>query len=705
MATATVTGSVKDLGLVSLGDRVPELVFELDEDLVILGSSTLIPAEPVKVIPASNGTFTVALQESLGTNPYSPYKLTINWSSNGIPRTVSPSWRVVVPAGGGAIGDMLAVVTPSQIITKGAPGDAAPLTIVQAVAASAGRSTVSNPLPNSGPSAASPAWAVSYGTGGAGSFTFAADTSAPSGKGYVRATWTTSATSANANIKSVAGPATAGKYYAGTISARSSIATVLGATVYFYDGAGAQIGATYFNRLSSVAANTWITLEVNGALAPAGTVTARVGLATNSAQSATPVAGSTLDASAAGLFEGDIVYTWFDGDTVNAYWEGLENASTAYKAVSGEPFGAPFTNAPAAAGTRTGRYSTTHRMYLPKGADIGPMRRKIAQALAGTNTYRLAGMGHSIVAGQGGTPGVIDDMRLLQLRAAQAGKATPGIVTAYNNTTRDARVTVDPEWYVTGGPRDNMQLHLSCVTVGKSFTVAFDHAGTTVDVFTFGNGSAVTYSVDGAAPVTITPSGASALQTTTITGLANTTHTVTVTSTSTTVAYILGVALHNATGLEVGNFGYSGSIANDWRPTGSGTGATFYNGYSDAVVGWKADGVVIELGANEIIWSVGSASLADNLGLILEGLQALGKDVVLTVDPPVYSATRTNWFSTFYPVLYDVADTYKVPLLDLSAHWINRTIGDARGLYADQWHPNNEGYFDLHSVFAKALLP
>lgn len=705
MATATVTGSLKDLGLVSMGDRVPELVFEIDEELVIVGSSTLIPAEPVKAIPASNGSFTVDLQESLGTNPYSPYKLTINWSSSGIPRTVSPSWRVVVPAGGGAIGDMLAVATPSQIILKGAPGDAEPLTIVQAVAASAGRATVSNPLPNSAPSTASPAWTAGYGTSGAGALTFVTDTNAPSGKAYVRATWTTSATSANANIKSVAGPAAAGKYYAGTISARSSIATVLGATVYFYDAGGTQIGATYYNRLSRAAANTWITLEVNGALAPAGTVTARVGVATNSAQSTIPTAGATLDACAVGLFEGDIVYTWFDGDTVNAYWSGLENASTSYKAVTGDPFAAPYTNAPAAAGTHTGRYSTNYRLYLPPGADIGPTRRKIAQALAGTNTYRLAFMGHSIIAGQGGTPGIIDDPRLFQQRAAQAGKAVPGMVTAFNNTTRDARVTVDPAWTNTGAPRDNMQLHMSTTTAGKSITWAFDHAGTVVDVFTFGNGSAVTYSIDGAAAVTITPSGSAAVQTTTVSGLANTTHTVTVTSTTTTAAYVLGVALRNTTGLEVANLGYSGSIANDWRPLALGGGATFYNGYNNVVTNWKADGVVIELGANEIIWDVGSASLSTNLGLIIAALQAAGKDVVLVADPPVYSSTKTTWFTDFYPTLYTVADTYKVPLIDLSAHWISKPIGDARGLYFDQWHPNNAGYFDLHSVFTKALLP
>ncbi|MET4094558.1 SGNH/GDSL hydrolase family protein [Arthrobacter sp. UYCu712] len=707
MAAVPVTGNLKDLAGVSLGDRIPELVFELDEDLVILGSSTLIPAEPVKVTPAANGTFTVNLQESLGTNPYSPYKLTINWSSNGLSRTVTPSWRIVVPPGGGAIGDMLAIVTPSQIITRGVPGDASPYSIVQALAASSGQALIVNPTSNSAPRAPTPAWTAYYGAGGGGFLTFVEDVDTPSKAGYVRMTWNNDATAASANLKLPLGVATPGRMWAGIVSVRSSVATVMGATIYFYDAGGAQIGATYYNRLIRVPAGmtAWTDLEVNGVRAPAGTATVRIGAAMNSTLSTVPLAGHIVEVSAGMPMESNTVHKWHDGDSLNAYWTGLENLSPSVKVDTELEFAAPFTNAPAAAGVRAGRYSTAYRLYLPEGADIGPMRRRIAGALAGKYTYRAAGMGHSMIAGQGGSPGVIDDMRLLQLRAAQAGQSTPGMVTAWNNTTPDARITKDAEWYITGGPRSNMQLHLSCATAGKSFTVAFDHAATVVDIYTFGNGSAVSYSIDNGTPVTITPSGASAIQVTTVTGLANTTHTVKITSLSATTAYILGISLRNATGLEIGNFGYSGSIANDWIPTGSGTGASFYNGYSDIVHGWKADGVIIQLGANEIIWSTGSASLVTNLGLILANLRTYGKDVLLVVDPPVYSDTRTTWFSDFYPKLYDVADAYQVPLLDLSAHWINRGIGSARGLYFDQWHPNPEGYFDLHSVFAKALLP
>jgi predicted RecA/RadA family phage recombinase len=123
MALATVTGSLKDVGLVSLGNRASELLFEPDLDVVTAGSGTLIPQEPIRVVPASDGSFSVDLHPSEETNPFTPYKLTINWQSWGVTRTVSPNWRIFVPTGGGAIASMIADVTPAKVITKGDKGD------------------------------------------------------------------------------------------------------------------------------------------------------------------------------------------------------------------------------------------------------------------------------------------------------------------------------------------------------------------------------------------------------------------------------------------------------------------------------------------------------------------------------------------------------------------------------------------------------
>lgn len=689
-------------------------LYPYETQLVLSGDSVgvVVQDASVTIYAPSDTTLTspLALVDSAGLPMPNP----ITASPQGFLPAFQAPLSQVMWSGGGYTGyinsykGMLDAAVAAQVAAEKASisGDAGLVrgVVARSVARGAGQATVRSILTNSGPHKDSPFWDKNGGTGAAGTFTFEEDESCPSGIGYVRYTWTTSATSANSNVKSVASPAAPGMY-AGSIWVRSSVATVLGATAYFYNAAGTQLGSTYYNRLVKVPANTWTELEVNGALAPASTTQARLGAATNGAQSTIFTAGKTLDVCAATMVEGDIVYPWFDGNSANAYWEGGEAVSAAVMAVSEPQFGAPFTNAPVLAGPRTGRYSSSTRVYLPDGADLGPMRRRIRKALDGTNTYRLVGAGHSMIAGQGGTPGIVDTIRLIQQRASQAGQAVTGMVTAINNTTQDARVTFAPEWTTTGAPRvDNMQLHRRCAVASKAFSYVADTPGTIVDIYTFANGSALTYSINGGAPVTITPAGTNTIQVTTVTGLANAKHTVTVTSTTTATAYLLGIAVRNTTGLEVANFGYSGSIAADWVPLALVSANRFYNGFTN-IINYSADGVIIQLGANELIWSLGAASLGTNLGLLIAGLQSAGKDVVLVVDPPVYSDAQPTWFQDFYPVLYNVADTYKVPLIDLSAHWINRTIGAARGLYSDQWHPNVAGYYDLHSVVSNALLP
>lgn len=124
MALATVTGSVKDFTLTSMGNRVAEIIFEIDEQIVIAGAGTLIPCEPISITPASDGSFSVDLQPSLETNPYIPYRLSILWQSGGVPRSALPDgFRIVVPAGGGYIGSMVAEVTEQRIVTKGDKGE------------------------------------------------------------------------------------------------------------------------------------------------------------------------------------------------------------------------------------------------------------------------------------------------------------------------------------------------------------------------------------------------------------------------------------------------------------------------------------------------------------------------------------------------------------------------------------------------------
>lgn len=596
---------------------------------------------------------------------------------------------------------------------KGAPGDAAALgrfTAIEAfqaleprrgarrIARAEGTPVARNLVPNPGPNAATPAWTSAWGGSPAGGKDFVEDTSAPSGIGYLRMSWVGASTSTAAGARTAEFPATPGTWCAGSIQVRSSKATIAGATLYFYDGAGNQVGSTIFNRLYKITANRWTLLEITGVKVPANTVTMRIGTA-GGAGGVLYVSGDTLDFSAAILTAGGIVRPYADGSQENGYWESTPITGVSAFADTRKPFGYPFGPAPGWANRSTG-FSLDKHLYIPAGADIGPVRRRIAEALGGTGKYHLAWAGHSIVAGQGGTPGVIDNVKLLAQRALQVGTASPGIVYAQNGTTQDVRVTMSAGWEKAGSPRGNMQAHIRTNVAGETYTHASDTAGTVVEIYTFGNSSPMTYSIDGGAPVTIPPSGSSAGQVTRITGLPNTRHTVVVTSTTTTYAYILGIAVSYFTGLEVSNLGYSGSIAADWAP-----GGAFYGGYRNITETLKPEGVVIQLGANELIHGTGFASLKTNLLTMISGLQSFGIDVVLVVDPPIEDATKTTWFRDFVPTIYDVADQMGVPLVDYTSKWMTRAIAEVQGFYADQWHPNQAGYLDLHPVMAGALLP
>lgn len=570
-----------------------------------------------------------------------------------------------------------------------------------AVALSAGLSVYRNVLSNPGPDAAAPSWTSGW-AGGNGTREFVASTSAPSRTGYLRLTWTAAATGTNVSViapgSNNAGPSI---LHSGSIQVKSTKATAMAVTLYFYNSAGDQIGDTVFNRKYRVPANEWTLLEINGVRSPAGTTSVRLGVAaSNQGGAAQYAVGDTLDVSAAICTPSGRVRPYVSGSWENGFWDGAANASASRGATITPLFGEPYGPAPSCVGPRAGGYNQAKRFYVPSAGDLSPMRNRIAKAVRGEDSYHLAWIGHSIVAGQGGTPGVSDNVKWLVQRAMQAGKASAGVVYAHNNTTRDARVSYSAGFTAKGSPQGNMQSHVGATTVGQTYTHTSDTPGTVVEIYTYGNSGPMSFSIDGSVPVTITPTGVAAGQLTRITGLTDAKHTVVIATLSTTASYVLGVAVSYPTGFRASNFGYSGCIAEDWQP-----GGIFYSGYKNVVNFVKPDGVLIELGANELIHSVGVNSLVNNLKNLIPYFQFWGMDVLMVVDPPVESATRTTWDTVFRPALYDVADAMGVPLVDYSSHWVNRDLAVRRDLYADQWHPNDAGYFDLHNLVPEVLLP
>jgi lysophospholipase L1-like esterase len=154
-------------------------------------------------------------------------------------------------------------------------------------------------------------------------------------------------------------------------------------------------------------------------------------------------------------------------------------------------------------------------------------------------------------------------------------------------------------------------------------TMGFTVRGTQIRVYTvagFGR-SAWTYSVDGAAAVTVNDAGTSGtvIQVTTIDGLTAGSHTITLTHAGASGAAfsVAGVTGENANGVVVNNFGLSGSSSGRYTDFSADSGAGRWSGGPD----YPADLVIYAAGANDANSGMSADSWAANLRQFLSGVR------------------------------------------------------------------------------------
>jgi hypothetical protein len=364
-----------------------------------------------------------------------------------------------------------------------------------------------------------------------------------------------------------------------------------------------------------------------------------------------------------------------------------------------------------------GTYDGKRNLYLPTGYSLRRIQAAIAGVAAGqtpTSRAKIAWVGHSEVAGFGGTPGVNDaPVTLRKLLAARYPMGT-GLVTAYNNnggtgTPTDARWAFDAGWVYAGGSYGfgNIQLHRRSTATGNNATFTSDILSTNVDIWTFGNTTALTYTVrdnTGAtiSTGTITPNAATATLVQALTGLVNA-KTVVVTSTAAGAAFILGVNVRPASAVEVSGFGFWGAEASDFIP------AQWFNPYQD-VISYAPNLAIVQLDVNEAVHAKTTTALQTNLSTIVAGLQAAGSDVALVascqptgVPTGGSTALTAAAWSTFRNAVYNVADTYKTPLIDITDRFGPYATANANGMMYDVNHPNGAGYTDTALAVFHAL--
>lgn len=102
-----ITGTLTDIGGGHLAGKQPRIIFELDGP--VASGTNLVATEPVSVVPAFDGKWSVNLLQTTSMNSSAHYRLSIEWldSANNYVRIDYPDWRIQVPAGGGSIGDLV----------------------------------------------------------------------------------------------------------------------------------------------------------------------------------------------------------------------------------------------------------------------------------------------------------------------------------------------------------------------------------------------------------------------------------------------------------------------------------------------------------------------------------------------------------------------------------------------------------------------
>lgn len=220
-----------------------------------------------------------------------------------------------------------------------------------------------------------------------------------------------------------------------------------------------------------------------------------------------------------------------------------------------------------AGSSRVGTYSKSQTRYTPRDAVIGKAKSSLSRAALGTGVSKILCLGESTVAGVPGTRGTNSwPAQLESLLSSQGFAAGPGLVPA-------GSFPHDPRWVLNGFTDSypsltgaNGYFSARSTVTGSTATFTSLNSGTIVDILyqtTSGNGS-FTYSLDGAAAVTVNTNTSQSNSTVTLAGLTNTVHSVVITHTAGGPITITGAIVRNTSGVQISNIGVGSTVTGWW---------------------------------------------------------------------------------------------------------------------------------------------
>lgn len=350
--------------------------------------------------------------------------------------------------------------------------------------------------------------------------------------------------------------------------------------------------------------------------------------------------------------------------------------------------------------TATGVYDRTRNLYNLKPAHLRRFRGRLAAAEAGTAECRIAVLGTSIAAGQGVTDKATQNWpnAFRQILTAEGIPATTGPV-----MTNLGDSGTDPRWSFTGGTwtkftpgggfTDRTALYQSSSATAVA-TYTSTTPGTVAEVW-YSNGSgAFTVAIDGGTAVTVTPAGGTSIARYQVTGLSNAVHTITITRTAGTL-YLAAACVRAANAVSVGTFGSGGATVNNFQQASQPYDLRAF------AISWAPHLATVGFMTNDANQSVTPETYGLRLQSFVTALVTAGVDILLIAEPPANGLD----LAPFRTVLYQIADTNDLPVLDLFDRWGTYTSANSLGLMFDGFHPAAPGYRDYGRAVRRALIP
>jgi lysophospholipase L1-like esterase len=355
--------------------------------------------------------------------------------------------------------------------------------------------------------------------------------------------------------------------------------------------------------------------------------------------------------------------------------------------------------------TKPGRFNPENSTYNLSPRTLPRWAAALGRAAAGGNNAHLLVGGDSISRGAGATIPYTTGAWPSQLFAAfKKAWGDPGGL-GWNTFNDEASTAADPLTVVTGFVRDGTRgLHQEARnSTAAGQTISYGPITATKFRIKYAirtDGGSFTWALNGGAVTTVnTVGGAEAIGTVTITASTNpATHTLLISSLGANVTILAFEAVSTDTGsVKVTRGARNGAkISNFTATTNAATGP-------QAV--WKdlaPDLVVLAMETNDSEGQTPLATYKTSVESVITGARAVNSDVLLVATIPPGNAPLAIPLASYTAVLYQLADQYDVPVLDMQHRWESYAVSNAApySLYTDTLHPSPKG----HSDYARAVF-